>query len=186
MLGVYSDSPDATEVARPSSWFTWHAHRIRPGSTVLDLACGTGRHALAAAALGARVVAIDKDPARLEIAQQEAKSRGVEVDWKELDLSANWPSLGKFDAVMVFNFLDRERMSRVLELVAHRGLLMYETFFEAQKEFGWGPTKDAHLLRSGELFHLVKPLLVIHGREVIEPVDSSRWVALASALAQRV
>lgn len=186
MLGVYSDSPDATEVARPSSWFTWHAHRIRPGSSVLDLACGTGRHALAAAALGARVVAIDKDRARLEMAQQEAKSRGVEVEWKELDLESSWPSMGTFDAVMVFNFLDRERLPRILELVAPRGLLMYETFFEAQKEFGWGPTRDAHLLRSGELFHLVKPLLVIHGREVIEPADSSRWVALASVLAERM
>jgi 2-polyprenyl-3-methyl-5-hydroxy-6-metoxy-1,4-benzoquinol methylase len=132
------------------------------------------------------VVAIDKDPARLEIAQQEAKSRGVDVEWKELDLATSWPSMGKFDAVMVFNFLDRERMPRILELVAPRGLLMYETFFEAQKEFGWGPTKEAHLLRTGELLQLVRPLLVIHGREVIEPVDSSRWVALASVLAQRV
>ena len=152
---------------------------------MLDLACGTGRHALAAAALGAKVVGIDKDPAKLEIAQQEAKSRGVVVEWKEMDIEAGWPT-GKFDAVMVFNFLVRERMPRLLELVAHRGLLMYETFFEAQKEFGWGPTKDAHLLKSGELFQLVRPLLVIHGREVIEPVDSSRWMALASVLAQRV
>jgi len=186
VLGVYSDSPDATEVARPSSWFTWHAHRIRPGSTVLDLACGTGRILVPLLELGARVVAIDKDPARLEIAQQEARSRGVAVEWKEVDLERSWPALGKFDAVMVFNFLDRERMPRILELVAHRGLLMYETFFEAQKEFGWGPTNDAHLLKTGELFQMVKPLLVIHGREVIEPVDSSRWMALASALAQRV
>jgi 2-polyprenyl-3-methyl-5-hydroxy-6-metoxy-1,4-benzoquinol methylase len=185
VVGVYSDSPDATEVARPSDWFTWHARRLHPGSRVLDLACGTGRHALAAAALGARVVAVDRDPARLEVAQHEARIRGVEVDWRELDLEATWPDLGQFDAVMVFNYLDRARMPQIVEMVGPHGLLMYETFLESQREFGWGPTQDAHLLRSGELFQLVKPLVVLHGREVIEPVDSSRWMALASVLAQR-
>jgi len=153
---------------------------------VLDLACGTGRHALAAAALGTKVVAIDRDPGRLEVAQQEAKSRGLDVEWREVDLTADWPTLGVFDAVLVFHYLDRSRMARILNLVAPRGLLMYETFLEGQKAFGWGPTNDAHLLRSGELFQLVKPLLVIHGREVVEPVDSSRWIALASVLAQRL
>lgn len=185
MLGVYSDSPDATEIARPSSWFTWHAPRIRPGSRVLDLACGTGRHALAAAALGARVVAIDRDPARLEVARQEAKTRGLELEWHEMDLEKSWPALGTFDAVLVFHYLDRSRMSRVVELVGPGGFLLYETFLEMQMEFGWGPTSEAHLLRTGELFQLVRPLMVVHGREVVEPVDSSKWMALASVLARR-
>lgn len=185
MLGVYSDSPDATEVARPSSWFTWHAHRIQPGSRVLDLACGTGRHALAAAALGARVVAIDRDPGRLEIGQQEARTRGLEIEWQDRDLEKSWPALGTFDTVLVFNYLDRSRMPRIVEMVNPKGFLLYETFLDKQREFGWGPANEAHLLRSGELFTLVRPLVVIHGREVVEPVDSSRWVALASVLAQR-
>ncbi len=185
MLGVYSDSSDATEVARPSSWFIWHAHRIKPGGTVLDLACGTGRHALAAAALGARVTAVDRDPARLEIGRQEAKERGLAIDWRELDLDANWPDFGRFDAVLVFNYLDRERMTAIIELVAQGGFILYETFLETQKEYGWGPTNDRHLLKSGELTTIVRPLLVVHGREVIEPVDNARWVALASVLAQR-
>jgi 2-polyprenyl-3-methyl-5-hydroxy-6-metoxy-1,4-benzoquinol methylase len=186
VLGVYSDSPDATEVARPSSWFTWHAHRIRSGSRVLDLACGTGRHALAAAALGAQVVAIDRNPGRLEVGQQEARTRGLEIEWQELDLEKTWPRLGTFDAVLVFNYLDRSRMPGIVELVNPKGLLLYETFLDQQREFGWGPTRDDHLLRTGELFTLVRPLLVIHGREVVEPMDSSRWVALASVLAQRL
>ena len=75
MLGVYSDSPDVTELERPSSWFAWHAHRIRAGSRVLDLACGPGRHALAAASLGAKVTAVDKDAASLEVGRNEAKYR---------------------------------------------------------------------------------------------------------------
>ena len=185
MLGVYSDSSDATEVARPSSWFAWHAHRIRSGSRVLDLACGTGRHALAAAALGAKVTAVDNDPASLEIARKEARSRRLEVDWRQQDLERAWPELGSFDAVLVFNYLDRQRMPKILAAVELGGILMMETFLEAQKAFGWGPSKEAHLLVSGELNQLVTPLVVLHGREVVEAVDNARWSALASVLAQR-
>ncbi|PYP43218.1 MAG: SAM-dependent methyltransferase [Gemmatimonadetes bacterium] len=185
MLGVYSDSPDVTELERPSSWFAWHAHRIQVGSRVLDLACGTGRHALAAAALGAKVTAVDKDAASLEIARKEARSRGVDVNFIQADLEAQWPDLGQFDVVLVFNYLDRKRFPRIVELLAPGGVLLLETFLESQRAFGWGPESDEHLLRSGELPKLVAPLTVLHGREVVEAVDNARWSAMASVLAQR-
>ena len=185
MLGVYSDSSDATEVERPSSWFAWHGYRLKPGSRVLDVACGSGRHALAAAALGAKVVAVDKDPAALDLGRKEAKARQLELTWQQHDLEASWPALGEFDAVLVFNFLSRERMPAIVSAVAPGGLLMMETFLEAQKAFGWGPSNDKHLLRSGELNKLVAPLVVIHGREVVEAVDNARWSAMASVLAER-
>jgi 2-polyprenyl-3-methyl-5-hydroxy-6-metoxy-1,4-benzoquinol methylase len=185
VVGVYSDSPDATEVERPSSWFAWHAAYIKPGSRVLDVACGTGRHALAAAALGATVTGVDKDAARLVTARKEAAARGLKVTWIEADLEGTWPPLGTFDVVLVFNYLDRERMPRILELVAPGGILLAETFLEAQRAYGWGPSSDAHLLRSGELNQLVRPLTVLHGREVVEAVDNARWSALASVLARK-
>jgi hypothetical protein len=76
-------------------------------------------------------------------------------------------------------------MPRILQLVAPGGLLMMETFLEAQREAGWGPTSDQHLLHPGELARLVAPLTVIHGREALEPVDADRWRAVASVLAVR-
>ncbi len=185
MLGVYPDSPDVAELERPSSWFAWHAHRIRSGSRVLDLACGSGRHAIAAALLGARVTAVDKDAEGLETGRREAKSRNLDVQFVETDLEGTWPQLAAFDLVMVFNYLDRQRMPAIVELIGPGGYLLLETFLEAQRAFGWGPQKDAHLLRSGELAKLVAPLTVLHGREVIEAVDNARWSAVASVLAQR-
>jgi len=185
VIGVYSDSPDVTEIERPSSWFAWHAHRIRTGSRVLDLACGTGRHALAAAGLGASVTAVDKESVSLEVGRKEAKARGLAVTWVNADLAAGLPDLGRFDAVLVFNYLDRARMPGILERVDMGGLLILETFLEAQKAFGWGPSSEDHLLRSGELPKLVAPLTVVHGREVVEAVDNARWSAMASVLAQR-
>jgi SAM-dependent methyltransferase len=151
---------------------------------VLDLACGAGRHSLAAAKLGGKVVATDRDPLKLASLRERATDAGFSIDVRELNLEGEWPELGTFDAVLVFNYLDRASMPRILRLVAPGGLLMMETFLEAQREAGWGPTSTSHLLRPGELARLVAPLTVVHGREVIEPVDSGRWRAVASIIAR--
>lgn len=170
---------------RPSTWFLWHAHAIRPGARVLDLGCGEGRHSLAAAALGASVTGVDRDPAKLAAARQRAAAARLSIDWLEVDLEGPWPELGSFDAVLVFNYLDRASMPRIIDLVAPDGTLMMETFLEAQREAGWGPSSERHLLRPGELARLVAPLTVLHGREVFETVDAERWRAVASVIAVR-
>jgi 2-polyprenyl-3-methyl-5-hydroxy-6-metoxy-1,4-benzoquinol methylase len=175
--------PPVSRITRPSTWFLWHGHRIGPGTRVLDLACGEGRHSLAAAALGARVTAVDRDEARLAAARERAEAQGLSVDWVAADLTEPWADLGCFDAVLVFNYLDRAKMPRIIDLIEPGGLLMMETFLTAQRELGWGPTSDDHLLAPGELARLVAPLTIVHGREVIEAVDPERWRAVASVLA---
>jgi 2-polyprenyl-3-methyl-5-hydroxy-6-metoxy-1,4-benzoquinol methylase len=130
-------------------------------------------------------MAIDRDGEKLAAGRTRAVEGRLSIDWRELDLEGSWPELGTFDAVLVFNYLDRASMPRILRLVAPGGLLMMETFLEAQREAGWGPTSDQHLLRPGELARLVSPLRVVHGREVLEPVDEDRWRAVASILAVR-
>jgi SAM-dependent methyltransferase len=139
---------------------------------VLDLACGEGRHSLPAAMLGAKVVAVDRDETRLATARELTAERGLGVEWRVVDLEGPWPELGAFDAVLVFNYLDRARMPEVVDLVAAGGLLMMESFLTGQRELGWGPTSEDHLLRPGELSGLVSPLTIVQGREVLEPVDA--------------
>jgi SAM-dependent methyltransferase len=169
----------------PSTWFTWHDYLIRPGMRVLDLACGTGRHSLAAAARGAEVTAWDRSAAKLEEGRAAAAARGVQVDWQQVDLEGDWPAVPPFDAVLQFNYLDRERMARVLDALAPGGTLIMEAFLTTQRELGWGPTNEKHLLGRGELAQLITPLEVLHGREVLEPVDVERWRAVASVVARR-
>ena len=53
------------------------AARIQPGWRVLDLGTGTGALALRAAARGAKVVAIDINPAMLAIARHKAQAAGM-------------------------------------------------------------------------------------------------------------
>ncbi|HEY8256959.1 MAG TPA: class I SAM-dependent methyltransferase [Gemmatimonadales bacterium] len=151
---------------------------------MLDLACGDGRHALAAAAAGASVVGVDRDEEQLARANGLAERKGLVVDWRMVDLEGSWPDFGAFDAVLMFNYLDRTRLPQIRELIAPGGLLMIETFLAAQRDLGWGPVSEHHLLLPGELARLVRPFRVLHGREVLEPVDAERWRAVASVLAR--
>lgn len=176
-------APVAPQLPRPSTWFTWHGHVIGSGARVLDLACGEGRHSLAAAALGARVVAVDRDESRIAAGRELAAEHGLEVDWRVVDLEGSWPDFGSFDAVLLFNYLDRVRMPAVRELISPGGFLMMETFLAAQRELGWGPTSDHHLLQPAEIGRLAAPLTVLHGREVLEAIDAERWRAVASVVA---
>ena len=152
---------------------------------MLDLACGSGRHAIAAAELGADVTAVDKDPARLEAGKQAAKSRGLKITWLQWDLTGPAPPLGTFDVVLLFNYLDRARMPLLTEFLRPGGLLMMETFLEDQKAFDWGPTSDDHLLRRGELANLLPAFDVLHGREALEPVEGVHWSAVAAIVARK-
>jgi len=151
---------------------------------VLDLACGEGRHSIAAASLGAEVLGIDRDPGKLTLARERAAAAGLTMEWRELDLDGSGPDLGTFDAVLVFNYLDRASMPLILQLVTPGGLLIMETFLEVQLRSGWGPTSESHLLRPGELARLVAPFRVLEGREALETVDAGRWRAVASIAAR--
>jgi SAM-dependent methyltransferase len=158
---------------------------MHAGARVLDLACGTGRHALAAAARGARVVAVDADPARLKVGRRLAEQRGLSIEWIQADLAHFPVAESEFDFVLIFNYLDRRRMPEFRQAVRPGGYLIAETFLEAQRQNGWGPSSDDHLLRAGELPSLVRPLEVVLEREVLEFPDG-RPMAVASILAQRV
>ena len=150
---------------------------------VLDVACGKGRHAIAAAARGAEVTALDSDEMRIREAEKAAKKAQFDVDWQITDLQKDLPT-GPFDMVMIFNYLDRSRMSNFLDMVRPGGFLLAETFLEQQRELGWGPTDDEHLLRPGELWSLVEPFEIVLARDVLEVLDG-RPMAVASVLARR-
>jgi 2-polyprenyl-3-methyl-5-hydroxy-6-metoxy-1,4-benzoquinol methylase len=152
---------------------------------VLDLACGEGRHALKAAQWGGVVTAVDRDETKLDIGREAAARLGVDVDWRCVDLEGAWPGFGTFDVVLVFDYLDRQRMADLRALVAPGGLLLMESYLEWQRAQGWGPTSDNHLLKPGELARLVAPFETVHGREVFEPLDSNRVRAVASIVAQQ-
>jgi len=168
----------------PSTWFQWHAALFRQGTRVLDLGCGQGCHAIAAAKRGARVVGVDIDAEQLQEAEIAARNAGVTVEWVQADLTSALLPMGPFDIVMQYNYLDRGRMPEFLDAVRPGGHFLAEAFLEQQRELGWGPTSDAHLLKPGELWSLVGHFEIVLAREVIEILDG-RTRAVASVLARR-
>lgn len=73
----------------------------------LDLACGTGRHALLAAERGFCTAAWDVSAVGLEITAARARERGLAVETREIDLSLPLPGAEPFDLIIVVDFLDR-------------------------------------------------------------------------------
>ena len=168
---------------RPSTWFHGHDYIISPGMRLLDLACGTGRHSVAAALRGADVVGIDKDEKKLLAASQRAGRHNVNVTLVPGDLETiEIP--GGFDVVILFNYLDRNRFPVFLDAVKPGGWFLGETYLRNQVDFGWGPKHPDHLLEPGELLKLIRPLGLVFGREVTEVIDN-RNAARASVLARR-
>jgi SAM-dependent methyltransferase len=128
---------------------------IRPRGTVLDLACGSGRHVRWLAAQGFAVTGVDRDAAAVE--PLRALGRIVVADIE----AGPWP-LGdeRFDAVVVTNYLWRPLMPRVIDCVADGGCLIYETFAQGNETFG-KPSNPAFLLRPGELLEACRELEIV-------------------------
>lgn len=75
------------------------------GLEVVDIGCGTGRHSLRLAAMGARVTGVDFSPGMLSRAR--AKTGGQKVKWVEHDLAKRLPLAGgAFDRVLCALVLD--------------------------------------------------------------------------------
>jgi histidinol-phosphate/aromatic aminotransferase/cobyric acid decarboxylase-like protein/ubiquinone/menaquinone biosynthesis C-methylase UbiE len=63
-----------------------------PGKRVLDLGCGTGRHAIGLAARGYQVVGLDVSAWALDRAAEAADAAGVEARWLRCDLLGGIPA----------------------------------------------------------------------------------------------
>jgi ubiquinone/menaquinone biosynthesis C-methylase UbiE len=73
---------------------------LKPGSKVLDVACGTGNLALPAARLGADVTGVDLAPNLVEQARANAAREGLKAQFDEGDAEALSYGDGNFDAVI--------------------------------------------------------------------------------------
>ncbi|MFO7957676.1 MAG: class I SAM-dependent methyltransferase [Candidatus Brocadiia bacterium] len=78
---AYGTGDHGWAVEEPSGYVVDFLDRVRrnvPGGRLLDLGCGEGRHAIAAARLGFRVTAVDYEPRALERARRFAQEAGAD------------------------------------------------------------------------------------------------------------
>jgi SAM-dependent methyltransferase len=95
------------------------------GSSILDLCCGHGRHAIPLAQRGYKVTGQDLSEVFLREAKKEAQARGVHAHWLHSDMR-NIPFEKEFDAVIniftAFGYLeDQGEDQKVLQQV-HKAL----------------------------------------------------------------
>ncbi|MGH9246432.1 MAG: class I SAM-dependent methyltransferase [Acidimicrobiales bacterium] len=114
----------AEEITDEDAALIWQLLALDDGAEVLDLACGHGRIANRLAGSGARVTGLDATPMFLDLARQDARQRGVVVDYVRGDMRAlSW--VDRFDAVVswftAYGYFDDGQNRAVLGEV-HRAL----------------------------------------------------------------
>ena len=140
---------DSIENASP--WVRRFASQIPKTGTVLDLACGGGRHTFLLAELGYSVLAVDQDISQVE------KDANSLICTTALNLEGDvWPLVDrKFSGIVVTNYLYRPYLDHLPEMLEKNGVLIYETFAQGNEQFG-KPSNPNFLLKPGELLELAQ------------------------------
>lgn len=93
------DSYPFTRATTPEVDFLVDLLQLRPGQTVLDVGCGTGRHSVELARRGLTVTGLDISEGMLAQARARADSAGVDVRWVQAD-ATDFDLGRRFDAVV--------------------------------------------------------------------------------------
>lgn len=149
------DAASGHGVAAPSEWIVRWSHLLDSDATVLDVACGAGRHMRWFAGRGHAVTGVDRSP-------EAVAAAGAFGDVVMADIeSGPWPFAGQaFGAVVVTNYLWRPCMADIAAAVAPGGVLIYETFAAGNETVG-KPSRPDFLLQPGELVTACAGLRVV-------------------------
>jgi tellurite methyltransferase len=154
-----------------------------PTGPAVDIACGTGRHALLLAARGQHVTGVDFSSVALDILEVRARSMGAPVRRTERLHKAGRPQKGGlelvhadleritlpercYDLILCIQYLQRDLFPQMARALRPNGVLLMEIFTRAQLEFMGGPRNPAYLLETGELREAFPDLPVLFYREL--------------------
>lgn len=156
------------QLSAPAAWVRRFLPLAAPDGTVLDVACGAGRHARLAARAGHPVDAVDRDAALLAALGHEPRVTTCCADLE----GGPWPYGGRrYAAIIVTNYLHRPLFAHLLDALDEGGVLIYETFMIGNERHG-KPSNPDFLLRPVELLRAFCPPLAVvafEQGEVIEP-----------------
>lgn len=143
----YVDGRPPWDIGRPQPAFRELAERGRLVGRVLDIGCGTGEHALLAAAGGLEATGVDTANTAIALARRKAGERDLRarfLTWDALELGGLGES---FDTVLdcglfhVFDDDDRPRFVDALRASMPTGAWYYMLCFSELEPGDWGPRR---------------------------------------------
>ncbi|MBX9612103.1 MAG: class I SAM-dependent methyltransferase [Burkholderiales bacterium] len=146
-------SPHGSEP--PSAWVQRWSHLVAPGGSVLDVACGHGRHLRWFAQRGHPVAGVDRSPEAIAAVAGLGEVLQADIE------TGPWPYAGRsFAAVVVTHYLWRPLLPAIVAAVAPGGVLLYETFAAGNETVG-KPSRPDFLLQPGELLAACQGLRIV-------------------------
>ena len=144
---MYEVGTPPWDIGRPQPAFESLATTGKLVGRVLDVGCGTGEHALMAAAHGYEAVGVDLSVRAIELAKTKAADRELEARFRVTD-ALRLVDLGtQFDTVLdcglfhVFDDAERVRYVASLEEVLPPGARCHILCFSDRQPGDWGPRR---------------------------------------------
>jgi SAM-dependent methyltransferase len=143
----YTEMADLLAPRPPSEMVSLY-YKEAPGKQALDLACGSGRHAIFLSKKGFHVDAVDISPIALEQLAKASNTESIttiEADLDDLELQPE-----HYDLIVKTNYLDRKLIERAKTALKPGGIFILETYVADEEN----EKKDANpdfLLQEGEL-----------------------------------
>jgi 2-polyprenyl-3-methyl-5-hydroxy-6-metoxy-1,4-benzoquinol methylase len=132
-MGIeYEDYPFTKDTENEVAWLI-KEHLTNPGMKILDVGCGTGRHAISLATKGYKnITGIDLSPGMIRAAKAVAKEKNVQVDFRVGD-ARELPFENEFDAAVclcegAFGLLENDAENYKILKAIHRSLKKHGIF----------------------------------------------------------
>lgn len=155
--------------------------RAGPPGRALDVATGTGRHALGMAESGFAVDAVDISEVALAMAARAAKERGLDVNWMCADLDDFRPT-GGYRLITVFRYRNPALWPVLAAALDEDGWVLVEHHLRTTAPVD-GPPNDDFRVAPGELLDAFGTLRVLHYSERLETGDRPNTVHAVVRLA---
>jgi SAM-dependent methyltransferase len=140
-------------------------------AAVADLACGTGNAALAAAAAGARVTAVDITPELIAVAADKASRADLDIEWITADASQTGLPSAAFDLVvsnMGIIFVEpTSQVAEIARLLKPGGALSFSS---------WVPDQETPFF---------KPIVAVFGPPQASAQSPDQW-GVAETIMERL
>jgi cyclopropane fatty-acyl-phospholipid synthase-like methyltransferase len=188
---VYIQGIPPWDIGRPQPAFAELAERGLLAGRVLDAGCGTGEHALMAAARGLEATGFDVAATAIAIAGTKARDRGLEARFLQLNALV-LSSLGEqFDTVLdcgLFHSFgndgDRPRFAKELRASMPAGGHYYLLCFSDRQAGDWGPRRIRQeeirgSFAEGWTVDSIQPATI---DITIDPHQAEAWLAVITRL----